>query len=325
MIFDYLKIPVDYGPGVGVRPFRILPWFASNADGKNVYTVMYFAATVAREGRIHVGKNEYDALLAQPYAITGRFDGPGTALYLTPTHLQDGRWSWGWGMEQLSGMQQVDGQLYTITATPLGDKLTVTPYRGDFGVFEIGPGGRNIKDIALQGSLRSLTKAVGVGPEPTRFAADKKKARTCKVPVGDYVPSYLTIEYGTLQIGISDNYHSEGRPRDMERRRTYGIKIRKDKPFVLDFSHKPEVIFANPAKDKTFQPGDEIQVAAVLVDPALDVMIRRLTDSVRKTKATYKLSNGKETSYERPLSLDPEVTITDAAGKIVAEGPMPFG
>ncbi len=163
------------------------------------------------------------------------------------------------------GMQPVDGQLYTIAATPLGDKLTVTPYRGEFGLFEIGPGGRNLKDMALHGSLRSLTTAVGVGPEST-LSVDTK-VRTCKVPVGDYLPYYLTIEYGTLEIGISDNYHSEGRPRNLQRRRTYGIKIRRDKPFVLDFSHKPQVIFASPAKDKTFKPGDEIKIAAVLVDP----------------------------------------------------------
>ena len=50
--------------------------------------------------------------------------------------------------------------------------------------------------------------------------------------------------------------------------------------------------------------GDEITVNGVLVDPKLGIMIRRLTAK---------------------KSLDPKVTITNAAGKQIAEGPMPFG
>ena len=46
------------------------------------------------------------------------------------------------------------------------------------------------------------------------------------------------------------------------------------------------VVFASPAKDKTFKPGDEIKIAAVLVDPTLDIMIRRLNDNRRQKKET---------------------------------------
>ncbi len=63
----------------------------------------------------------------------------------------------------------------------------------------------------------------------------------------------------------------------------------------------------------------------MLIDPVFDIMVRRLSDTSRKTKETIKLDGGKTTSYERELSLDPIVTITNAAGKKVAEGPMPFG
>ena len=103
------------------------------------------------------------------------------------------------------------------------------------------------------------------------------------------------------------------------------MHIRKDKPFVLDFSNKPEVLFASPAKDQAFKPGDEIRVAAVLVDPALDIMIRGLADTKRSQKVTLKIADGRESSYEQPLSLDPIVTITDSSGKTVSEGKMPFG
>ena len=63
-------------------------------------------------------------------------------------------------------------------------------------------------------------------------------------------------------------------------------------------------MFASPAKNQTFKPGDEIAVNGVLVDPKLNIMIRRLNAA---------------------KSLDPKVTITDSSGKQIAEGPMPFG
>jgi hypothetical protein len=119
----------------------------------------------------------------------------------------------------------------------------------------------------------------------------------------------MTVQFGRLRITLSDNYHSDGRRRDLPgRARVYGIKIRKDKPFVLDFSNKPNVLFASPAKDQTFKPGDEVAMAAVLVDPVLDIMIRNLDDTTQGNQ-----------------SLDPIVTITDASGKEVYTGKMPFG
>jgi hypothetical protein len=97
--------------------------------------------------------------------------------------------------------------------------------------------------------------------------------RSCEVPVGDYLPNSLHVEFGRLQMFISDNYHSDGKPRDRSGRPpVYGVHVRKDKPFVLDFSNKPEVLFASPAKAQRLKPGDNLEVKAVLVDPVLDIM-----------------------------------------------------
>ncbi len=63
-------------------------------------------------------------------------------------------------------MQRVDGEIYTITTTPLGDKLKVKPYRGDFGIFKIGPGARDIKDISVQGSLSTETNVYWLWTNP---------------------------------------------------------------------------------------------------------------------------------------------------------------
>jgi hypothetical protein len=316
--FEFVAVDFDYGPGLGIRPFRIFPWLTVSEDSK--YVTMHFVAVAAREGRIEIGKRKYDVLLAQPYIISGRFDRSPTVLNLTPVGHKELVSSSGFDSEMLSTMRRFGGVLYTFATTPTGDKLIVKPYRGDYGVLEIGPGGRDIKGMSLVGSLRSEATAIEVGSHISLL-----KTKRVRVPVGDYVPSHLSIEYGSLRIAISDNYHSDGHSRDRERVPTYGLKIRKDKPFVLDFSNKPAVLFASPAKGQTVKLGDEVRVAAVLVDPVLDVMIRRLDDTKQTEKQTYKRPDGKDVSFERPKSLDPVVAVTDSTGKTIAEGKMPFG
>ncbi len=100
----------------------------------------------------------------------------------------------------------------------------------------------------------------------------------------------------------------------------YGIKIREDRPFVLDFSNEPEVLFVEPTSAQRFKTGEEVKVMAVLIDPVLDIMIRRLS----KMMDTYD-SDGKKRRNQKLTSLDPKVVITRADGQKVAEGVMPFG
>jgi hypothetical protein len=96
---------------------------------------------------------------------------------------------------------------------------------------------------------------------------------------------------------------------------------------LLDFSSEPAVVFDKPGKDKTtFMRGDKIKFAAVLVDPKLDIMIRRLYDMSVKVDKEYKDKDGKVIHTAKVnKSLDPNVIITRADGRIVAEGVMPFG
>jgi hypothetical protein len=141
--------------------------------------------------------------------------------------------------------------------------------------------------------------------------------------VGDYLPEYLTLEFGRLRLALSQNYHSEGKRQSREGRPSvYGITIRKDRSFVLDFSNQPDVMFTSPVNHQRVKLGDNLSVMAVLVDPKLDLMIRNVDDTSRKQT---KDAEGKPLGYERNLSLDPTVIITRANGEKVAEGVMPFG
>ena len=183
---------------------------------------------------------------------------------------------------------------------PWATGFFVKLYQGDLGVFQVGAGGRKIGKMNLRGSLASKTHAVAIGDinrNKDGGSAELKSVERFEIPVGDYTAELLGVDYGSLRLELSINYHSDGKPRDMKRDRKFAIAIRKDRPFTLDFSNKPDVVFASPAKDQTFHRGETISVKAVLIDPQLDLMIRELNDTRQKDKKEYSLGNGKKQSY----------------------------
>lgn len=315
-IFDYLPVPLDLGSPSGRQPFVLMPvlnqWSQDQAS-------LSFIATEARRGRLKIGKESCTVILSQPYIVSGRYDRPRTHMNLllkdTPSYT---RW---WGSDQLCAVHLLDGRLREFSTTPTGDKLFVQPYTGDMGIIRIGAGPRKLDPLTMHGSIRSPTRAAAIGQvDPkTNWPEDTAEAA---VPVGDYTLSIFYAQMGKLRLMVSDNYHADGTPRIRERKVVYGIKVRKDKPFILDFTNKPEVLFASPAREQVLHPGDEVQVKAVLIDPVLDIMIRNLYDTSRKEKKSIGFGEG---TYEAEVSLDPTVVVTDAAGKRVAEGVMPFG
>ena len=313
VIFDLLGINFDFGPA-GSRPVQIMPRLLVSVSDKVEYKQVTFVRTRLYEGEIKLGGDRYQARLGEDYLIRGRLDHPGTALTLSPK--EGGSQIYWWGGDRLMAVHKAHGRFYTVSASPTGDQVTVRPYQGDLGTFTVGPGGRTITNLSVRGSLEAKQLAVPVGGDLE--GGSPKAAARCELPVGDYLPNYITVQFGRLRIEISHNYHSDGKPRDRAGHDwVYGMTVRKDQPYVLDFSNKPDVMFASPARDQRYKPGDSIEVKAVLVDPKLDFMIRGLEDTTRP-KATPESRGSK-------FSLDPKVLITRANGEKVAEGVMPFG
>ena len=310
VFFDPLSINFDLG-AAGTRPVQIMPRLEVSTYGKVESKLVKFVRTQLYQGEITLGGERYQAWLGEDYRIRGRLDEPDTALLLKSVEPGGGWFNW-WGADRLKAVHKFGGRLFTCSASPTGEELIVRPYQGDLGGFEIGPGGRAITNLSVSGSLEAQELAVPVGGDLTN--GWPKVARRCQIPVGDYLPNIINVQFGRLGIGISYNYHSEGKPGDRGgRARVYGLRIRRDQPCVLDFSNKPDVMFASPAREQRFKPGDSVEVKAVLVDPKLDFMIRRL------------YGPGENGSKGRTRSLDPKVLITRADGEKVAEGVMPFG
>jgi hypothetical protein len=279
-----------------------------------------------RRAEIEIGGNEYGVFLS-PH--------PMTDICIFPKD-RPMDYPWWEGAQQLNSMHVIGEIYYRFNTNSTGDKLFVRPYEGRLGKFEIGAGGRDAYELTITASLRSKDTTVPIGGELENGLP--KPVRSCKLPVGDYLPAYMSVSLGTLSSGISagyhskflsslsfwisDNYYSDGKPHDMDRPKVYGIKIRKDKPFVLDFSNEPEVVFASPTKGQRVQPGDELSVKAVLTDPKLDIIIG-IRDEKRREEFTS--PDGKRTIKESVGPIHPKVIILRTDGEKVAEGIMPFG
>lgn len=306
VVFNYLTVQLEQG----ARPVRVMPRFQLSEYESEEYAGVFFTLPVARKGKIRIGTQEYMATLCQPFVISGGFDRPHTGLFLKSVDSPDDRQGW-WGEEELAGLRSVDGKHYTISTTPSGDKLIVKPYQGAYGRLEIGPGPRVLDEIGISGSLRSRAMVLPVGDLDMQPGSDRPLVAQCLLPVGDYLPEYVSVQYGRLWIHMSNNYHSDGHQLDRQGKPSvFGIKIREGETTVWDFSNQPEVMFASPAADQTFKPGDEVDVKPILIDPALDVMIRDL----------HNTEDGGYVALD-----DPTVVITDSSGVEVASGKLPFG
>ncbi len=320
--FENLAIPLAFG-SQGERPLEMMPRLRVSREG---YKWVHFVTTQARRGRIHLAGAKYDVLLGHNHITAGWFDHPWTALRVIPVGSES-RPVW-IGGNQLAALHKIDGTFYRFSATPAGNKLMVRSYTGPLGVLEVGAGSRSVDIMDVQGSLRSRTMTVAVGEVGRDYRATPvvSPVQTCKLPVGDYLPEDLTVRFGKLRINLSNNYHSDGRRMDLRNRPwVYGIHIRADQPFVLDFSNQPAVLFARPARDHRVKLGEELSVMAVLIDPVQDFMIRHLDDTAQKQEKASAGPYGPRHHYEQDVSLDPKVTIARANGEIVAEGVMPFG
>jgi hypothetical protein len=257
-----------------------------------------------REGLIQVGDTQRKVFLGHRGGSTAGFDLPITALYLLPADRPI-RIVPSWiGGQQLSSTYRRGDSFYRFSATSAGDKLFVRRYDGPLGTLQVGIGDRQVSEVSMTGSVGTPDMAVLVSEE--RDTGGSVPVRSCRLPVGDYYPGFLNITYDRLQFGILRNYHADGQPRARIANRSQpgAIRIRADRPFVLDFSGKPQVLFALPAKDQRIQRGAELSVKGVLIDPALDIMFRYI---------------------RQDRQLDPKVVIKRANGEIVTRGAMPFG
>ncbi len=264
--FEFVNVPLPFAEGQ-TRALELMPRLAANDNGTMRLT---FVTTTARRGRVEINGRTYEAWLGHNWRIGGWFDHRSTALHL----IADGDFHVprGWMPYQLCTLRRIGGAWYTFSATPSGDRLTARPYTGEFGTIQAGLAGRRVRRSRISGDLASDRAIVSVGGRPIESYGELRPVSRCRVPVGDYSPC-LGVWLDDLCVEIVPNGHADGRPKARIRTpHEQGIHIRREKPFVLDFSNRPEVLFASPAARQRICVGQELQVYALLTDPTLDVM-----------------------------------------------------
>lgn len=230
-----------------------------------------------------------------------------------------------WGSWSLHSYHKIDDEFFEFMLIEDGTKIAARSYKGQLGTIKIGKGGRELEKVEFNGSVHqkaNVAAPIGIVKEYWTGPATE-----CKIPVGDYTAYLMKVTYDNLAIDISNNYHTNAQGQSGGKDIVYGMQVHEDKPYMLDFSNEPMVIFDRPPMSQTsFSHGDEIKFAAVLIDPKLDIMIRGLDDTSVKVDKEYKDAEGKVIQTVKvDKSLDPKVVIARADGEVIAEGVMPFG
>lgn len=314
-LFEAFSLPVDYGAPTGTKPFEMTAWVGFARGGMGI---VYFATPTCRRGKIKIGEQEFEADLAQTGRLSGRYDRPFVQLQLTP--LGEATKTGQMLQTSLGGylgqIRQIDGQWIGASASPTGDQLTIAPYRGEFGVLEVGPGGRTITGLGLSGRFASRTALVTFGDSLSQGA---ELPRRFELPVGEYLPVSLVVQYGRVRVNCSVIADNPSKPP------VRSIQIRKGKPYVLSLSGKPAVDFSSPPKNASFKPGQSVMLRALLNEPENRIKIVGLYDTTKKEGETKGIRDGQIISMARYARLDPTIAIRNSSGEIVAEGKMPFG
>jgi hypothetical protein len=317
-VFDTISVPLGEDPKAKESAVRVLPMIVTYGNSGQAM----FAAASGRKGEIRVGKRAYSAVLVPRGGMFTHVDSPNTQLTLTPVDGTKSASSYPW-LNTLGAIREADGEFYKLSATPSGDKLTVRPFGGDRGVLELSAGKKDVKPLGMVGILTLDQSMLSLGDLGYPVPAGRAKTATYRLPVGDYRPMMLNVDYGDLQVSLRADYTRNVLGASKQ---SGSIEIRKDKPYVLDFSAKPEVSFQSPAEGQVFKLGEQVRLAAVLKIPDKGLLIGGLQDMSKKVgEMRWMGEDGKPVTIPRYASLDPTVVITDSAGKKVAEGTMPFG
>jgi len=280
-----------------------------------------FIRRIERENRENVKQAQITLANRPCKVIMG--DKPEREFYLYDT--ETGKGPYWWGSWSLNSYHKIGDKFFEFMLIEDGNKIAARPYKGPLGTIMVGKGGRELEKVEFNGSVhqkQSVAAPIGIVKE---YWTDP--VTECKIPVGDYTAYIIKVTYDNLAIDISNNYHTNAQDKSAGKEIVYGMQVREDKPYVLDFSNEPMVIFDQPSGSQTtFSCGDEIKFAAVLIDPKLDIMIRGLDDTSVKVDKEYKDGTGKVIQTAKvSKSLDPNVVIARADGEVIAEGVMPFG
>jgi len=303
VLFEKIQVRLDYGPE-GVWTQAVIPRLRHLGDTGDS-SLMYFMALTARKGKIVLGSEEVEVVLAQSFSLAGRYDRPMTGVFLPGQNDPPpfvGYW------------RKVNGTFCKLAPSPAGDKVSVEPYAGPLGTLELNAGARGTAVLSLEGGYLASKDSI------VDLTTCKGEDGKWTVPVGDYRLFQWFLRCGQRRIVLRPDDPQAG-PKTAPPA-VFPLHIRAGQPCTFDLSEKPQVVFKTPEARQRIKAGDILKVEAILLLPETGLMIAALDDMTKKTQ-TLKTPDGKD--FDLYESVDPTVKIVNASGQTVAEDKMPFG
>ena len=159
MVFDYLSVKFDYGPGIGAKAVSDPAMVFGERRRRARRHVLSSPRWPARGRSTSAGTGTrpfWPNPISSPAASTGPIRHFSSRLSTNKEQPSYG----GFDDSTLCMFRRVDGEL--LRALPprrWATRLKVKPYRGDLGLFRIGPGSREIKEICFPArSARQLRR-----------------------------------------------------------------------------------------------------------------------------------------------------------------------
>jgi len=140
--FPPMHIPLQSGDG-RERSLEIIPRVIVYPQ----QTTLSLVTAVANQGMLSIDGRQFRAVLGHSMDIPGWFDHARNTLYLT--RADTGKPFYWQGGDQLKTWHRINGTFYGFSATPIGDQLSVRPYRGPMGTLKIGAGPRKLDRMSL--------------------------------------------------------------------------------------------------------------------------------------------------------------------------------
>lgn len=299
VVFEAFDVVLNADDPAQIRTQRVIPQY----QGLQERHIVSFLAPMGRKGRIKIGSQTQDCVLAQN-VIAGGFDSPWIACYLDDRPQ---------GLGILGCWPYVDGTFYIRSVDPAGTTMTVRPYTGPLGSFDMGAPAEVSGNLEVgRGWILSQDRIIDLMNCP-------KQDGKPQVPVGDYWPIQVALNHQKKKIVLR---MASPDPAQKRPKTPASFRVREAGPVACRFPRLKDVHFKWAKNQTRFKPGEEVKVEASIGSLAAGLFLAGL-DDMTKVKRTLKLPDG--TDYTMYESIDPWIVIADSGGEAVAQGKMPFG
>jgi hypothetical protein len=313
VFFEDVAVPAQYDSPTGAKDYRVTPCLTAQRY------IGFFPATV-RQGRVRIGGRSYAVTLSR-CGLSGRYDDECQITLKSSPRFMFGSLK-GKLLNYVEAEEGsfVPGQMichqnrwHRLAVTALGDRITVTPWTGKVGAFEVSSALGPSTAIA---NLSSSDTIIQTTAPDSVYDFRTQEAASVQVPEGDYKLDSILVEVGNYFVTLAANSANKS---------TYGywkapgpdyaVPIREHMPFTFALPGKAAFAFGTPDENARLRPGGQMTVRAFLTLPGTNLCVEALQDKTAFAKTGGTVFGG---------MFDMNVAVTGPSGNLLAQGAVPL-